>query len=130
MGEVNNARYKTRYGNWAGNPDGHKPDFKRCCEEVRAPERWGLYHQCTRPRGYGPDAAYCKQHDPEVVNARKEKADTEYRKKHRADMTRVYGSSFLRALRQIAEGHNDPRSLAKEIVSDFDAKYPQEQSHD
>lgn len=130
MGEPNNARYKMRYGNWAGNSEGHRPDFKRCCEEVRSPERWGRYHQCTRPRGYGPDASYCKQHDPEVAEQRRIKAEKKHRKDWRDQMMRAYGPSFLCVLRQIADGHNDPRSLAGGVVDEFDAKYPLEQSDD
>lgn len=67
--------YKEKYGAWAGQPAGNKPDFKRCCEEVWSRERWSRHYQCHKPRGHGPDGAYCKQHDPEVVKARKAAVD-------------------------------------------------------
>ena len=121
MGE--NVRYKEKYGDWAGNPRGRAPDFARCCEEVHTADGWRT-HQCSRKRGHGPDGAYCKQHDPAAIAERKEKSDAKHRETLRADMQRAYGPSFLASLRKIAEGHNDPRGLAQEIVSDFDAKYP------
>lgn len=122
MGE-DKKHYKAKYGDWAGNPNGHAPDFSRCCEEVHSHDGW-RYHQCGRKRGHGPDGAYCKQHDPVAVAARKEKSEAKHRAAYRSDMQRAYGPTFLAALREIAEGHNDPRGLAQEIVSDFDAKYP------
>lgn len=56
--------YKDKYGAWAGDPQGRAPNYMRCCENVYSRERWGRFYQCTRPRGHGPDGAYCKQHDP------------------------------------------------------------------
>lgn len=51
-----------RYGRWAGNPQGHAEDVRRCAFEVWPNERGRLHHQCERKRGYGPDGRYCKQH--------------------------------------------------------------------
>lgn len=49
-----------RYGQWGGNPKGFAYDPQYCCEEVwRGTYKFG---QCTRKRGNGPDALYCKQH--------------------------------------------------------------------
>lgn len=116
--------YKSTYGAWAGRPDGHKPDYSRCCEEVgRDMGRWTSFGQCTRARGHGPDKAYCKQHDPDVAKARREKVAADQKAKYYADMKRAHGPSFLATLRKIADGHNDPRTLATEIVEAFDASY-------
>lgn len=124
MGEPS-PLYKARYGAWAGFPEGNKPDLERCCETLQDRFHPGGY-QCTRKRGYGPDKAYCKQHDPDAVKARRAKADAEYQIKRYAEAAKWYGPTFLDALRKIAAGHNDPRSLAKEIVDDFDARYKPE----
>lgn len=51
-----------RYGEWAGNPKGTKEDPARCVEEVCGADRWPVFHQCRRKRGYGPGGAYCRQH--------------------------------------------------------------------
>lgn len=114
--------YPNRYGRWAGNSQGHEPDFARCCESLMDKYHPGGY-QCTRKRGHGPDGAYCKQHAPEAVAARQEKSNLDYAVKLHARMKQVYGPTFLDALRKIAAGHNDPRALATEIVSKFDADY-------
>jgi hypothetical protein len=129
MGELS-RHYKTEYGAWAGHPEGNKPDLERCCETLHGRFNPGGY-QCTRKRGHGPDGAYCKQHDPEAAKTRREKADAAYKVKHYAEMKKWFGPSFLEALRKIAAGHNDPRTLATEIVEDFDARYrPANQSED
>lgn len=119
--------YKRAYGEWAGNPKGNVPVFTRCCANLHDRYHPGGY-QCTRKRGYGPDGAYCKLHDPDAVKVRREKADQEHRRKHYADMKRAYGSSFLEVLRKIAAGHNDPRSLAAETVDNFDAAFKPKES--
>ena len=77
------TREPRRYGQWAGNPKGslERPDL--CIEEVR--ERDGWYHyQCSRPRGYGTDGLYCKQHDPETIKARREAASLASKKRQDA----------------------------------------------
>lgn len=117
---MENHLYKTKYGGWGGNPEGHKPDFARCCEEVgRNIGRWTSFGQCTRKRGYGPDKAYCKQHDPEAVRARRKALDAKYNEQHNKDRYRRYGPTFYNALKKIADGHNDARGLAKETLDEF-----------
>ncbi len=39
-------------------------DIIRCIEQVVEPGRYGAFypHQCSRPRGHGPDGLRCKQH--------------------------------------------------------------------
>lgn len=114
--------YKKIYGGWAGNPKGIAPDLTRCCANLHDRYHPGGY-QCTRKRGHGPEKAYCKLHDPDVVKARRDKSEREYRIKNYANMKRAYGASFLETLRKIAEGHNDPRALASEAVNNFEAAF-------
>lgn len=111
--------YKPKYGAWAGLPDGHKPDFTRCCEEVWSRERWSRHYQCTKPRGHGPDGAYCKQHDPEVAAKRRAEVDARSKASWRKRMIEVYGQTFYEALVKIADGHNDARGLAQETIAKF-----------
>ena len=54
------ATPRTHFAQWAGCPDGVPADPKRCNYEV-FPYR-GLHYQCTRRKGHGPGALYCKQH--------------------------------------------------------------------
>lgn len=60
------------YGRWAGKPKGTQEDPTRCVEEVCAGGRDMHFYQCLRKRGHGPDGLYCKQHDPEAVERRRQ----------------------------------------------------------
>ena len=119
---MKNACYPEKYGNWAGNPQGAKPDYTRCCEEVRREQGgWPHYHQCTRKRGYGPDEAYCKTHDPAAKLARRKASDDKYDREYNARRFEYNGKKFYEALKLIAMGHNDARGLAKFTIDAFDA---------
>lgn len=111
--------YKKSYGAWAGFPSGHAPDYSRCCEEVCSNERWPKFYQCAKKRGHGPDGAYCKQHDPAAAKARKAAANTRARAKWNESRYETHGRTFFDALLKIAEGHNDARGLAQEVIENF-----------
>jgi hypothetical protein len=121
MSERSNKLYPASYGAWAGFPQGHKPDYAHCCEEVTPNERGGYArrYQCQRKRGHGPDEAYCKQHDPDA--AKKRQMDSQAKNEIAWQQRRyeISGKRFYDALVKIAEGHNDPRGLAHEIIDDF-----------
>ena len=57
-----------RYRVWAGSR-GTPEDVTRCRYEVPDGDRSVLFHQCARKRGFGPDAAYCKQHSKDEQRA-------------------------------------------------------------
>lgn len=118
--EAKRAHYKDSYGRWGGQPNGRKPDYARCCESVFPNERGAIPHQCNRRAVTGPDGAYCKQHDPAAVQARKDAAMAEYEVQRRAERPKWYAREMLAVLREIADGHNDPRTLAAEIVKKVD----------
>ena len=121
---AHSTHYKSCYGNWVGAPKGHAPDYARCCAEVAYPPSW-QHRQCTRKRGHGPDGAYCKQHDPDAVRAKRlaqqEKWEKEWAASRLDARHKAHAPAMLAALRQIAEGHNDPRELAAGIVAAFEA---------
>lgn len=62
---------KRRYNCWAGKPQGVEEDVKYCVYEVHEGGRGGMFHQCSRKRGFGPDGLYCKQHSPEAAEKRR-----------------------------------------------------------
>lgn len=124
-----------RYGQWAGNPKGLPEDPIRCVEVV-----WSGFQrfQCSRNRGHGPDGLYCKQHNPIAVKAKADARKAAWEAKW-AQKTATWADEERRkkfagaaeiALRQIAAGHNDPRSLATETLSVLDATPTPENSHD
>lgn len=53
---------KLRYGQWSGDPKGHKYDDVFCAYEVLGESGFGLPYQCQRKNGHGPSGLYCKQH--------------------------------------------------------------------
>lgn len=115
-------RYKAGYGDsFAKRP----PDMTRCCEEVtRYIGNWPHSGQCARKRGYGPDGAYCKQHDPEAAAKRKAEVDEREAVRWRKQRLEWAGPRFYVVLKQIADGHNDPRSIAREAIAAYDTEVP------
>jgi hypothetical protein len=111
--------YKDKYGSWAGNNAGSKPDFNKCCEEVWSSDRWSRASQCSKSRGFGPEKAYCKIHDPSYVEEKSRKQKEEYIKKVNKQRYQWHGKEFFLVLETIANGHNDPRSLAMEVIKNF-----------
>lgn len=115
------SHHKKRYGAWAGMPNGVPPNPDNCAAEVyRDHHHW----QCTRKRGHGPEGAYCKQHDPQTVAKKRAEWEAKWeadwiarRAKRRCEN---FAPRFEEALRQIASGHNDPRSLATELLAEYD----------
>ena len=118
---MENKLYPDKYGDWAGNPNGHKPDYNRCCFEVTSTERWARQYQCNRKRGHGPDKAYCKIHDPAAVKARRNAQDDKWDREFNARRYEIHGRKFYDTLKLIAMGHNDARGLAKLVLDEFDA---------
>ena len=53
---------KHRYRVFAGSPNGTAYNSLRCAAEVHDGGRAGLFNQCGRKPGYGPDHIYCAQH--------------------------------------------------------------------
>lgn len=113
--------HKPRYGDWAGNPRGQRPDPALCCETVWPPGRSMISGQCAKSRGHGPEGAYCAVHDPAAVEARREAAQAAYEAKWEPDRIRSARAqatpSLIAALQAIAAGHNDPRTLATETLA-------------
>lgn len=112
-----NQHYRKAYGTFSS----LTPDYTRCCASVYG----GHFrsHQCTRKRGYGPDKAYCKQHDPIARkakdDARMQKWMSEMNEKQERAKYEANAKTFYNALVQIAEGHNEPSALAIELIAEF-----------
>lgn len=100
-----------------------KYDPKRCVEYVARRDGWGGY-QCARKSGQGMDGLYCKQHSPENVIEKNRIQSEKWKKEWAEDAKkrRLSNASkgFYDALKQIANGHNDARSFAKQIIEDFE----------
>ena len=114
---LRSVHYKDRYGAWAGNPKGNRPNYERCCEAV-----FRNFHayQCTRLRGCGPDEAYCRQHDPAVKKRREEASRARQDLAFRSRRLEMSGASFFEVIKKIAAGHDDPRQLAQKTIDEFE----------
>lgn len=101
-----------------------KPEDKtRCAVCIFPGIRKGSPHQCRRPRGYGPDGLYCKQHDPAVVQAKRDTQTAKYKAgTEKALRTWAYNNAseqMAKALLKIANGDNDPRTTAREALGNL-----------
>ena len=111
-----------------------KPKPGQCRHAVSDEGRWPSYHQCGRKtkvtrtvkhHGEVIEVEYCGQHDPVVVKAKADARTAKWRAKWDArDAAEAEKRRFaalhadaLAALKQIANGHNDPRSLALEVLT-------------
>lgn len=112
--------YPKNYGSWAGRPDGVKPNYQCCAAEVsRSEGNWTRFSQCTRKCGHGPDGAFCKTHDPVAVERRRDKSTAAWKAKWNAERYQLHGETFFNALQKIADGYNDARGLAQEVIEEF-----------
>lgn len=64
---------KHRYGTWGGNPSGHPYQEGLCMASV-----FHDYHSWQRSNKIWRDG-FCRQHHPETLKAKKDKADAKYR---------------------------------------------------
>jgi len=106
--------FRENYGRYHTNA----PDYSRCAASV--PDAGSSFgsHQCRRKNGHGPDGAWCKTHDP-VACAEREKAKHEdWRRRHERQCREfAFREDCIRAITEIADGHNDPRGLAMGIIA-------------
>ena len=107
-----------RYGQWGGNPSGRAYDPERCAEEVMERERGGLFHQCTRRPGLGPDGIFCRQHSPEYEAKKRAEWQAKYDAEREADERRyermTAKDDALDLLADVARWIHSNRALAEE----------------
>ena len=107
---------------WYGRYSNIKADLNRCCAKIYH-ATWASSLQCARKNGHGPHGAYCKQHDPVAVKAKDEARRAKYKaERDKKERVHVFQSDCIAAIRKIAEGHNDPRGLAQDIIAKMEAK--------
>lgn len=114
--------HQERY-NSLGGRSGSPADPSRCCVEVSDRQRWISYSQCARKRGYGPEGAYCKQHDPSAVKKRNDEREAAYAEE-RARQNKAWelqrlAPSMKATLESIRDGANDVRGLAAAVLAQF-----------
>ncbi len=107
-----------------------KDGSMRCMERVSYyVGNWPCSKQCdrkavvTEDRGDGKEVHFCKQHSTEEEKKRDAKRAVKEDASTKKWKHEVYGSSAIARLRAIAEGHNDPRTLAKEFMEKLEPKY-------
>ena len=77
--------------------------------------------QCNNKRGHGPGLAYCKQHDPITVKAKDDARQAKWEAEWAATLRKAARpKAFKAALEAIADGHNDPRTLAIETLKGWE----------
>lgn len=114
--------YTHKFAKQEGSPE-------RCRSAVHDEGRWPSYHQCTRkPKVFrcidGIEYGFCGIHDPDAVakkdNAKREQWRLESLERERKENLRkqnvVAMEACKAAIQKIADGHNDPMTLAKETL--------------
>ena len=67
----------------------------------------------------------CKTHDPVEADKREAASQARYDVERQRRSLEMSGARFARVLQQIADGHNDPRTLAIETLGElYDHKPP------
>ena len=108
------AQFRKFYGRYNRTP----PVFNQCAASISGGNYGAGLHQCARKNGHGPHGAWCKQHDPVAVKAKREISDAKWRAKYdAAQRQRKFTAEAKDAVRAIAAGHNDPRGLCAEILA-------------
>jgi hypothetical protein len=91
---------------------------------------WHQFYHYGCGRTATVDGKWCKQHDPERIKKRNAEREAEWRAEfaardeaHRQERVRSeYMGHFTVALRSIADGHTDPRQLAKDILLSYETE--------
>lgn len=111
---------------------GRSPDMKNCRASVHSPGDGWHPHQCTRKatifrcvEGHKGEIGFCRQHDPDAVKARRDASYAAYQAEwaaknaehERQKQIGAANDAAKTALERIAAGHNDPRSLAAEVLA-------------
>jgi hypothetical protein len=119
---------------WQGRFDKNSGNPAQCRESVHDREGGGFFptHQCVRKPVCtrvidGKEYGFCKQHDPEAVKARDKKRHEQWklesearsREYDRTKRTEAAMDACKEAIEKIANGHNDPRTLALETLRLF-----------
>lgn len=100
----------------------------KCCGSIQS----DTYRRvpCSRTGSIERDGKfYCATHDPVAVQARRDKSrakwEADYAAKQanwaRQKIEEQFKAAAIEAIRRIADGHNDPRGLASEIIERFDS---------
>ena len=91
----------------------------KCCETVYSQGSWPSHHQCTKSRGYGPEQAYCKVHDPAYIAKKRDAAKEKASAASKRDNVAWAAQRLFNALCRIADGESDPVSIAHEAIKDL-----------
>ena len=128
-GHVYSPHWEYEKQHWKGQGD-------RCCAAVHNGGRSVSFHQCRKPikvwrdvqlnKGEIKNLGYCGIHDPVKVAERRKKRSDEYKAK--SERSRAFyarrkakedlGETAIEAIKKIAEGHNDPRTLCQSILAE------------
>jgi len=99
------------------------PDYARCAESVSDGGRMVTSSQCSRKNGHGPYGAFCKQHDPHALAAKRVARDAAWKREwDQKAREAAFTVESKRAIRAIAEGCNDPVTLAREILARYEGE--------
>lgn len=110
--------------------EGEREGEPRCWGECSRHDRITHWYQCDKPgkTRLADGSTWCGIHSPEGVAKRDQRSKNRRQQAYQKLQARserwrkesvqnIVFPAFLEALRQIAEGYNDPRTLAREALS-------------
>jgi hypothetical protein len=112
------------------------PNFSRCGERVCSNDRSMRPSQCSRKATCQPDSegrpTRCKQHSDAFIQEKREKQKRKDEARRRERNALLYERGLeqfisdprTKALQAIADGHNDPRSLARKALKSAEPVAP------
>lgn len=106
--------------------NGMAEDKTKCQEEVSDGGRWLSYHQCRKPRGFGPEKQFCKVHDPKYIEAKDKARQAKWDLRHKRDRVQWAGHRLLRLLIRAAPHISDDeirKEVEQEIIDLGDVGY-------
>lgn len=115
---------RSEYHREYGNNSPHRPDFERCCVSVYS--AWSS-SQCGRKAAHDPDhtgkPTRCKIHSRAYRKGKAEiaraKWDAEEAARAERRREREGKDAALALIEKIADGHNDPRGAALDLLIDY-----------
>lgn len=125
--------YHQGYGHWFSE---QRPDFERCCVEVWGTGRDSRPSQCAYKAATDPDytgkPTRCLTHSRAKIAERKAASDAKYAAERarwgQADRDRKARDAALALIIQIADGHNDPRGAAQDLLIQFGLRKPKDET--
>jgi hypothetical protein len=88
-------------------------DIQNCKSLLKGDNIWSGRRKCARK---AVTDGFCKQHHPDAAKKRQAEIDEKFKVRQRESLLGYGGPRLLEALRSIAHGASDPKSIAQAAI--------------